>query len=50
MILFAVALLTVTTAQDQVKPDIVYKYTDAYSLIWKDSGSGADMDLSLIHI
>ena len=44
MILFAVALLTVTTAQDQVKPDIVYKYTDAYSLIWKDSGSGADMD------
>ena len=44
MILLAVALLTVTTAQDQVKPDIVYKYTDAYSLIWKDSGSGADMD------
>ncbi|KAL5272547.1 hypothetical protein ACHWQZ_G000674 [Mnemiopsis leidyi] len=47
MILFVVALIAVTTAQDQVNPDIVYKYTDAFQLIWKDAGSGARMDGSV---
>ena len=45
MILFAVALIAVTAAaQNQVNPDIVYKYTDAYQLIWRDSASEAHMD------
>ena len=44
MILFAVLLIAVTAAQQQITPDIVYKYSDAYQLIWKDAGSGSEMD------
>ena len=47
MILIVVALIAVTSAQDQVNPDIVYKYSDAYQLIWNDAGSGANMDGSI---
>lgn len=44
MIVFVVALIVVTAAKGQVNPDIVYTYTDAYKLIWKDSGSEAHME------
>ena len=48
MYLFALALIAGTVANkeelEQVVPDIVYKYTDAYQLIWRDEGSSADQN------
>jgi len=44
MMLLAVTLIAVAAGQD---PDIVYKYTDAYELIWNDVGSGGDSDGSV---
>ena len=43
------ALLAASAAQDkqQVNPDIVYKYSDAFELIWRDGGSGADRSGSI---
>jgi len=47
MIIFAVALIAVIAAQDLVKPDIVYKYTEAYERIWTDAGSGAKLSVAV---
>ena len=45
MILFtAVALITLSAALGQGNVEIIYKYSDAYQLIWRDAGSGANMD------
>lgn len=47
MILFALVLIAIKPTYGQVNPDIVYKYSDAYELIWNDGGSGAKMDGAL---
>ena len=43
MIQFVIVVVLSTVNAAQVSPAIVYKYSDAYELIWKDEGSGAHM-------
>ena len=46
MIKFVIEVLVVliTVKAARLNTGIVYKYSDAYELIWKDAGSGAHMD------
>ena len=44
MMLLALVLSIARVAQGQATPDIVYRYTDVYRLIWSDAGSGAMID------
>lgn len=44
---FSSSLPILKNTAQQIEPDIVFKETDLYELIWKDSGSGADMDGSI---
>ena len=46
LVVFVCDLLILATAVSAANPPIVFQFTQVYQYIWKDSGSGARLDVS----